>query len=129
MELKLLAFDAEDLCVISTHLQDASLTCGDMAYLPQERRFALVCMRMDHVNGGPSRPCGLHFNFVTNVQRLRVPQGEKPGALTLIGLGFEETDSPSGYVTLLFEGGCAIRLTVECIEATMRDMAPAAAQG
>ncbi|MBN9061811.1 MAG: hypothetical protein BGP06_04265 [Rhizobiales bacterium 65-9] len=129
MDLKLLAFDAEDLAVISAHLQDATVACADMAYLPQEKRFALVCMRQDHVGGGAARPCGLHFNFVRKVQRLRVPQEETPQALTLIGVGFEETSAPSGRVTLLFNGGCAIRLDVDCIDATMRDLAPAPAEG
>lgn len=125
MDLKLLAFDAEDLAVMSAHLQDATLTCADLAYIPQDQRFALVCMRPDHVNGGQRRPCGLHFNFVSKVQRLRAPQGDANKTLTLVGVGFEATEKPSGYVTLLFEGGCAIRLSVECIEATMRDMATA----
>ena len=34
-----LRFDAEDLGVISAHLQDAVLRVGDMVYLPDEKRF------------------------------------------------------------------------------------------
>jgi hypothetical protein len=35
-DLKLIALDAEDLSVISAHLQDAVLKVGDIAYLPSE---------------------------------------------------------------------------------------------
>ncbi|WP_342359462.1 DUF2948 family protein [Terrarubrum flagellatum] len=124
MDLKLLAFDAEDLCVMSAHLQDAALIASDMAWQPKERRFALVCQRRDHVGGGADRACGLHFNFVTAAQRLRMPQGEA-APLKLIGLGFEAGETPSGFVTLLFDGGAAVRLSVECIDASMRDLVPA----
>jgi Protein of unknown function (DUF2948) len=120
MFLKLIAMDAEDLAIMSAHLQDASVRASDMTYLPRERRFALVCTRPDHVSGEAARACGLHFERVLKVERLNA----KPDALTLIGLGFEAGEAPSGQVTLLFEGGAAIRLTVECIEAVMRDLEP-----
>jgi hypothetical protein len=128
MGLKLLAFDADDLCVMSAHLQDASLRAGDMAWLSGEKRFAMVCERQDHVGGAGPTPAGLHFDHVLKAERLRLP-AEQDARLVLIGLGFEATDAPSGHVTLLFNGGAAIRLTVDCIEATMRDLAPPAARG
>ncbi len=46
-ELKLIALDADDLKVISAHLQDAVLRVGDIAYLPRERRFAALGNRFD----------------------------------------------------------------------------------
>jgi hypothetical protein len=126
MDMRLLAFDAEDLAVISAHVQDAAVAADDMAWLAAERRFALVCTRQDHAEGGAPRPAGLHFDHVLKVERLRLPPaGAGDAPLTLIGLGFEPTDAPSGHVTLLFNGGAAIRLTVDCVEAAMRDLAPA----
>jgi hypothetical protein len=38
--LKLAAFDADDLAVLSAHLQDAVIRVGDVTYLPDKRRFA-----------------------------------------------------------------------------------------
>ena len=38
--LKLIALDADDLKVMSAHLQDAVLKIADMAFVPRERRFA-----------------------------------------------------------------------------------------
>src|SRR5262245_64592893 len=46
-DLKLIALDAEDLAVISAHLQDAVLKVADLAFLPREKRFAAVANRFD----------------------------------------------------------------------------------
>jgi Protein of unknown function (DUF2948) len=126
MPLKLIAMDADDLTVISAHLQDARLRRADMTYLPREKRFAFVCFRQDHINNSGERLCGLHFDRVTKAERLQLSAS---GAdLTFIGIGFETRDTPSGLVTLLFDGGAAVRLTVECIEAVMNDQLPADTQ-
>ena len=45
--LKLAALDAEDLAVISAHLQDAILKASDLAYLGAQHRFVLVARRFD----------------------------------------------------------------------------------
>ena len=45
--LKLIVLDAEDLSVVSAHLQDAVLKRADMVYLPGQRRFALAARRFD----------------------------------------------------------------------------------
>ena len=45
--LKLIALDADDLSVISAHLQDAVLKRGDIVWLPAEKRFALALRRFD----------------------------------------------------------------------------------
>src|ERR1700736_6558467 len=49
-ELKLFAFDADDLAVISANLQDALLRVGDLAWLPAQQRFVAVCNRFDWVD-------------------------------------------------------------------------------
>ena len=46
-DLKLIAFDAEDLSVLSAHLQDAVLKVGDMTFRPGEKRFAAILRRFD----------------------------------------------------------------------------------
>ena len=45
--LKLLALDVEDLQVVSSHLQDAVVRVGDMAYVPSQKRFAAILNRFD----------------------------------------------------------------------------------
>ena len=49
-DLKLIALDADDLAVISAHLQDAVLQVGDIAYLPKDKRFAAIANRFDWVD-------------------------------------------------------------------------------
>ncbi len=46
-DLKLIALDAEDLNVVSAHLQDAVGRIGDIAYERSAHRFALVLNRFD----------------------------------------------------------------------------------
>jgi hypothetical protein len=45
----------------------------------------------------------------------------------LLALQFEPVaaEDPQGYLTLVFAGGGAVRLHVECIEAEMKDLGPA----
>lgn len=127
--LKLAALDAEDLAVISAHLQDAVLRAGDLAWLPGEHRFVLVARRFDwSVAPGEAprrRLAGVHFERVNAVKT----RGITPGAssdetLSLLAITFEEGETPSGVATLVFSGGAAIRLELECIEVRLKDLGP-----
>lgn len=126
--LRLLAFDAEDLAVMSAHLQDAVLQASDMAYLARERRFALVCNRFDwcaaDTGACQRRRTGLRFEKVTAVRAKRVPKGGDV-ALELLAVRFGPDEKPAGTIELVFAGGAALRLTVECIEAALDDLSPA----
>jgi hypothetical protein len=126
--LKLLAFDGEDLEVISTHLQDAAVKPADMAWLPREKRFALVVDRFDWCGAQSGertrRRSGLHFERVLGVKRSHFEQ-DGDAAAVLLSIAFDVSDDPAGLVTLYFEGGGAIRLEVECLEAAMSDLGPA----
>ena len=125
--LRLLAFDDDDLAVISTHLQDSEILATEMAYLPRERRFALIADRFDWcaAQQGETRRCrtGLHFESVTAVRRSRFEQETAVPAI-LLSITFAAGESPAGQVLLHFEGGSAICLEVECLEAAMADLGP-----
>ena len=45
--------------------------------------------------------------------------------MNLLAVSFEETDQPAGVITLMFSGGAAPRLEVECLEAELADLGPA----
>lgn len=132
--LKLLALDEEDLQVMSAHLQDAVLRVADIAYLPAEKRFAMVANRFDWEGvgdggGAPKkgfqrRRSAFRFDRVLGVQIQGVEQNAKDAVLELLAVQFEETEKPEGHVTLTFAGEAAIRLHVECIEAELRDLGP-----
>ncbi len=124
--LRLAAFDAEDLAVISANLQDAIVLTGDMAWLPAEHRFALVASRFDWVaaQGGSMERCqtGLHFDHVRRASVQGFNQKRKKSALNLLSITFEETDAPGGNILLTFSGGAAVRIEVECLEARLSDL-------
>ncbi len=128
-KLRLIALDDEDLAVISAHLQDSILRVGDMVYLPQEQRFVLALNRFDWLaatcGGAPKRAqAGLHFEKVRKVSLQGFRQDRPDDILNLLHIEFIPGDSPSGEVALLFSGGCALRLKVECLEARMADIGP-----
>lgn len=133
--LKLVALDSTDLEVLSAHLQDAVMRVGDMAYVPAQKRFAVVVNRFDWESaaGGDGkrakkqferRRAALRFDRVLATQVQGVRQAEKDTVLELLAIRFEETEEPEGFVTLLFAGGGGVRLHVECIEAELKDLGP-----
>ena len=132
--LRLIAMDDEDLNVLSVQLQDAILRVEDMAYVPQERRFAAILNRFDWLSatGEGQAPeaayercrCALRFERVTGAQYRNLALSDKSGALELLAVNFEPGDLPGGIITLIFCGGGEIRLHVEFIEAELRDLGP-----
>ena len=53
--LKLIALDEDDLAVVSSHLQDAVVRVGEMAYVPSRKRFAAVVNRFNWEGGSGRR--------------------------------------------------------------------------
>jgi Protein of unknown function (DUF2948) len=137
-DLKLVAFDAEDLAIVSAHLQDAVVRIADLAYLPREQRFAALLNRFDWVaaNAAPGsggnpvykrRRAALRFERVVGAKLQGIDLKAKRHVMSLLAIGFEAKapDDPAGHVTLVFAGGAAIRLQVECLEAEFRDLGAA----
>jgi hypothetical protein len=133
-DLKLIAFDAEDLSVIAAHLQDAVLRVEDMAYVKSERRFAIVANRFDWGHSVQSdktpsrfvrRRAGARIEHVTGAKVSGIDLKNKEQVLSLLTLTFEPTELPQGVITLAFAGGGAVRLEVECVEAALTDLGAA----
>jgi hypothetical protein len=133
-DLKLIALDAEDLAILSAHLQDAVMKVGDLAFLPREKRFAAVANRFDWVEAlgrdagrdrrYARRRCALRFERVLTAQVNGLDLKNKGAVTSLLAVSFEPGDPPAGHVTLQFADGSAVRLEVECIEAELRDLGP-----
>ena len=133
-QLKLIAFDAEDLHVVSAHLQDAVIRVGDMTFRPHEKRFAAIASRFDwasvHGRGGKTnirRQAALRFERVLAARTTGVDLKQAGEVLALLAVTFEAAspEEPSGTVTLTFAGQAAVQLDVECLEAELRDLGPA----
>jgi hypothetical protein len=128
--LRLAAFDADDLTVISAQLQDAVLTVGDIEYLRRQQKLVMIVKRFDWEGAGERRPAyrrrlaGVQFSRVQSVRCRNIRQDSKDGVVMLLTVGFEPGESPAGTIVLTFAGGGLMRLEVECIEAKVEDLGP-----
>lgn len=136
--LKLIALDAEDLAVVSAHLQDAVVRIGDMAYLPRQKRFAAVLNRFDWLGAvavarkgmapsGERRRAGLRVERVSKARLLGIDLKKRNAFQSLLAMTFVSAgaDDPAGSIRLDFAGGAAIELEVECIECELKDLGAA----
>lgn len=136
--LKLIALDADDLAVISAHVQDAVARIGDMAYLPRQKRFAAVINRFDWAGAvaaaatgrkpaSERRRAGLRFERVTGVRITGIDQRKRTAFHSLLAVTFEAAgdNDPGGRIRLDFAGAGAIELDVECVEAELKDLGAA----
>ncbi len=131
-DLKLLALDAEDLDILSAHLQDAVLKVGDIHWRADEKRLVLAVNRFVWESAGERpvkaferRRSALRFDRVTRVQANRLPRDNPDAVLELLALRFTETDAPSGVIEAIFAGGGVLRVEVECLEAGLCDLGAA----
>jgi hypothetical protein len=131
--LRLIALDAEDLLVLSAHVQDAVLKVDDISWMPRENRFVMAMNRFawDAAVGSrrkrayQRRRAALHFDRVEQVKSVGIDRRAGQAVLELLAVTFEPRGEPSGEVVLDFAGGPTIRLSVECLEAQLTDLGPA----
>jgi len=128
--LKLIAFDKDDLEVISAHLQDAVVNVGEIIWRPAEQRVVIPLCRFDWLSAGNEKPeyrrrlAALRFERVSAFKARNIDPTAKAVTLNLLSMDFAEADAPTGHVTLNFSGGAAIRLAVECLESELADLGP-----
>jgi hypothetical protein len=128
--LKLIALDKDDIEIVSTHLQDAVVKIADIIWRPAEHRLVIGLNRFDWEACGEVTPCyqrrrtALRFDRVMAFRCRNVNPAEKDAVLNLLAVEYAETDAPAGTVTLIFSGGAALRLEVECLECELADLGP-----
>ena len=128
--LKFVVLDEEDLEVVSTHLQDAVVKVADVHWRPAEKRLVVGLNRFDWEGAQSDRPeyrrrrAALRFERVLSCKCQSVNPAGKDAVLNLLAVEYSETQTPSGVVTLIFSGGGALRLEVECLEAELADLGP-----
>jgi len=128
-QLKLVALDEEDLKIVSAHVQDAVLKVGDIEFLPASGLFILPMYRFAW-EAAPSvskaqperRNSVLHFSRVLSARLSGISRDRPEDVLSLLAVLFTVSEDPAGTVDLVFSGGAAIRLQVECIEARLADL-------
>jgi hypothetical protein len=129
-QLKFVVLDEEDLEIVSTHLQDAVVKVSDVLWRPRENRLVVALNRFDWESAQAAKPeyrrrrSALRFERVLSCKGRDMNPASTDGILNLLAVEFSETDGPSGFVTLTFSGGAALRLDVECLEAELADLGP-----
>ncbi len=131
-QLKLLALDADDLEIVSAHVQDAVMQIGAFDWRPNEKRFLIEMNRFVWEKAGGTfrrhnerRRSVLHFDRVLAVRSAGIDRAKRQDVLSLLTVGFAEDDAPAGTIELLFAGGGSVALDVECIEARLTDLGAA----
>jgi hypothetical protein len=127
-DLKLVAFDRDDIEVVSAHVQDAAVRIGDIFWMPRDRRFVVAVNRFDWMSAidtkADYRRCrtALRFDRVLACKYRNIDRSSKDARLNLLAVKFAEGDTPAGVVSLIFSGGGVICLDVECLEAELADL-------
>ncbi len=129
--LNLGAEDADDLQVIATLTQDAIFPVTEMTWRPSERRFALLLNRFRWEDKDAAARRGrafervqavLVFDSVLSVASQGIDRSDKDMILSLLSVEFEPAEDGAGQVLLTLAGDGAIRLSVEAIDVTLKDV-------
>ncbi|MBD3664583.1 DUF2948 family protein [Sulfitobacter sp. TSTF-M16] len=126
--LNLGALDIEDLKIVSALSQDAVFPASEMTWDAKGGRFALFLNRVRWEDPGRTRHAPERVQSVlviSNVQKVAsqgVTKGDADIVLSLLALDFEETDAPSGHITLTLAGDGALRVSVEALDVTLKDV-------
>ncbi|CUH45471.1 MULTISPECIES: DUF2948 family protein [Ruegeria] len=129
--LNLGAEDADDLQVISTLAQDAIFPITEMTWRPSERRFGLLLNRFRWEDKDAAarrdRPFErvqsvLVFDSVLSVASQGVERGDKEMVMSLLSIDFEAGEDGAGQIMLTLAGDGTIRLSVEALDVTLKDV-------
>ncbi len=122
-ELKLKAYDEDDLIIISSLCQDSIIKEHEYGYDEKSKRFAILMNRFCHESNDQQRiRTAIHFDYVENLKTKNINKDDKDETLVLLAIKFDETKKPSGSITLEFSGNKAINLLVENIEVFLTDI-------
>ena len=135
---KLIAFDPDDLAVISAHLLEANVRAGDIIWRQSEKRLVIGLNRLDwnevllsNQQQDPQQQAlpeprrmvsALRFERVLSCKARNIDLDAPDTALELLGIEFHPGDAPGGATMLMFADGGALRLDVECLECELADL-------
>lgn len=129
--LNLGALDGEDLQVLSSLAQDAVFPSSEMRWLAGERRFAVLLnrFRWEDLRTAEVRQRNVErvqaLLVIENVEAVSsqgVARGDADTILSLLSITFEPGADADGAVILTLAGDGAIRLKVEALEVSLKDV-------
>jgi hypothetical protein len=127
-QLKLIALDADDLAVISAHVQEARVQTADIIWRQGEKRLVVGMNRLDweQTPAGVTTPShlvsALRFDRVLSCKSRNIDLETPETTLELLGIEFHPGEAPGGSAVLMFSQGGALRLDVECLECELADL-------
>ncbi len=126
--LKLLALDAEDLAVVSAHLQDAVFKTDGLAFDARQHVFSVVVNRFVWENAasrGKSferRRAVVAFKRVNAVRSLGIDRKDASAVFSLLAINFTpKGEGPEGTLDVVLSGNASVALDVECVEVQLAD--------
>jgi hypothetical protein len=133
--LNLGALDGDDLQIVAALAQDAVLPITEMKWNGTNRRFAMLLNRFRWEDHTAAIQRGrqvervqslLTFDNVLSVASQGIDRSDKDTVLSLLAISWtpdaDPSNAPSGEITLTLAGDGAIRMQVEAIEASLRDV-------
>ncbi|MCG7626025.1 DUF2948 family protein [Epibacterium sp. Ofav1-8] len=129
--LNLGAYEAEDLEVISSLVQDAVFPVTEMSWRASARRFAILLNRFRWEGRVAAERRGRAYERVQsvlvaenvlNVASQGIDRTDKDMILSVLSITFEPGEDGAGHLLLTLAGDGAIRLSVEALEVTLKDV-------
>lgn len=129
--LYLAAWDSDDLKVLSALAQDAVFPITEMQWQAKARRFAVLVNRFrwedqpmaERHGRKPERvQAVLVIDNVERVASQGIDRKDRDVILSLLAVSFTATGDGAGEVLLTLAGDGAIRLQVEALEVTLKDV-------
>lgn len=129
--LNLGALSGEDLQVISSLAQDAVFPITEMRWQSGRHRFALLLNRFRWEGSDTAKARGrayervqslLVIDNVLSVSSQGVDRSDRDVILSLLEVSFEPAKDGAGHVLLTLAGDGVLRLSVEALEVSLRDV-------
>jgi hypothetical protein len=122
--LNLRAFEGEDVPVISALVQDAIFAGSELRFLGKKRRFAMLINRFrweDKIRRAERVQSVLSFEDVLKVETQGVSR-DKNTVYSALSLEFQPGEDGTGALVLTLAGDGVIRLSVEALDVSLRDV-------
>ena len=133
--LSLIAFDGDDLTVLSAHVQDATLRTGAIEYRPRLRRLTLPLHRyrwekaatlaVNPREPGERRLALLRIDHVEHVRSRAIDRAGGDAVVSLLTLSFspdgESEAGGPGVLRIVCAGQAEMELRVEALEVRLAD--------
>lgn len=129
--LRLEAETAEDLQVISSLVQDAVGTTGEISWMPRRRRLVMLVNRFRHEDKEAAGQEGrnfervrtaLMFDDVLGVKSQGLPVKDADTVYSVLALAFDPGEDGAGQIQLTLAGDGMLALDVECLNLRLADL-------